>query len=1290
MKPVRSSSQKSLANSINSNRASECIQVCIRLRPLLRPQEDEEAWDINKKTQQIYSLIDQKSSLVNNNEITENMSLKDRKRLIEAGNNSIFFTFDNMEGPEVRTQTIYNKMGKHIINSVLEGYHGSILCYGQTTSGKTFTMLGQPENPGILPCSIRDIFNLIQKQTNEEFNVWVSYMEIYNENINDLLAPQQQNLKIIEDSKWGTIVQGLKMQRVWNFEQAIVLMNYGEEHRKYRETSIHEHSSRSHTVFKIYLESFSKDLNSGYKKTRYSCLNLVDLAGSERLSEIDFNPNTLGETGYINKSLFILANCINKLAEGKKQHIPYRDSKLTRILTQALGGNSFTSIICCVSPAVCNFNQTLSTLRFATRAKIIQNKPIINEIGDEISDNQSVSFNDYKKLEENLGQQLKENETLSQQNVQLKNEISLLQNKMANMSFEMNELMNSITLERKKSEALEQDQKRQKITSGSDLLSQSNQEQANNHQDKLQNSLLKNINNEQTFLENAINLVIPMIKEALQLKSQDISHEMEYFFAESKKITQLYQKELFALQNKYSEGIKQIVKQICQEEKQFLPIKSFVETLSTFNSISQQNWDNKDFNQKKGFSAANEGLDKQQIQRNNQEENDEVLQSGRILIQQIEEKQLFRNIQYSFMDIINQIELKESLNEQQIQIVLFSLKNQYDQLQKQYDDEYEKYRNELEFYYRRKISMIKNQQISGYNSISLLQEITQDHENKLTILRHIYEQEKSHLEQAYIATIKQIEDCIHRNSYGNIPFNNQEVYKQSNGNLKETGYYRNYDENQTENSLQYDSSYASSINQSGMSKAGDNSLLRKDINSYKFLQTNKQQQALFKTPKFDQFIINQNNSMRSNEANKIQNELENQMTLQKPQYNGIVYIWGNGKDGRLGIEGEKPFKFPQIISNLQACQVSLGYHHSACISTQGQLLTWGRGNRGQLGHSSFENCILPTPVNFFIKMSIVSVSCGWQHTLALNNEGRAFSWGFGEDGQLGLGDYQSQNSPQFINSLEGYFVTQINAGHSHSSVITSEGILMMFGCNIDHRLMNKTNQNQFLPCITELEFLRQEYGSDYNAVKASLGVNHSAVITKNGNLYTSGLGNEGQLGSFISEDIPNSLMIQKNNNEMSEYSKFEEEQQENQDQFDRICYFNKVNFFNKKNKAIQVSCGDSFTLVINEQNQVYSFGKASYYRLGHLDIQTNQNVYEPKLIETLKNFKITSVSTGCRHAVAITNEGKVYTWGFNFYDQLGLGDSEKDYQQPTKVTKLSGLNVKQSSCGYFHTSVLVV
>ena len=156
-------------------------------------------------------------------------------------------------------------------------------------------------------------------------------------------------------------------------------MNYGEEHRSYRETNIHEHSSRSHTLFQVYIESKQVEDRDG--RVKFSCLNLVDLAGSERLNEFEVRAqSSMEETGHINRSLFILSNVVHKLADGRGGHIPYRDSKLTRILSHSLGGNAASAIISTVSPAAMNYNLTLSTLRFALRAKTVQNKPQVNEM----------------------------------------------------------------------------------------------------------------------------------------------------------------------------------------------------------------------------------------------------------------------------------------------------------------------------------------------------------------------------------------------------------------------------------------------------------------------------------------------------------------------------------------------------------------------------------------------------------------------------------------------------------------------------------------------------------------------------------------------------------------------------------------------------------------------------------------------------------------------------------------------------------------------------------------------
>ncbi|OMJ72464.1 hypothetical protein SteCoe_29093 [Stentor coeruleus] len=388
-----------------SNYGREVIKVCIRIRPLLAPYEDEEIWGIDSRTSTIFTLTSCYASKLLDISSNSSGSIREKESRLRyaetLGPQS--FSFDYIYGPDSTSQQIYYEVSRPIIHRVLNGFNGTIFMYGQTTSGKTYTMLGTPDFPGILPCSIREIFQTIVKDTENEYNVWITYIEIYNEQINDLLAPGKVNLKVKEDPKQGVVIQDVKQQQVWTFDQVILLMNYGEEHRTYRETSIHEHSSRSHTLFQVYIESFPR-ASKGRGRIRYSCLNLVDLAGSERLNDFDTkNVTQIGEAGYINKSLFILAHVVNKLAEGKTKHIPYRDSKLTRILSQALGGNSLASIICTVSPAAMNFQQTLSTLRFASRAKTVQNTPHINEILGELANS-----NEIKAQLTNLQQELLE------------------------------------------------------------------------------------------------------------------------------------------------------------------------------------------------------------------------------------------------------------------------------------------------------------------------------------------------------------------------------------------------------------------------------------------------------------------------------------------------------------------------------------------------------------------------------------------------------------------------------------------------------------------------------------------------------------------------------------------------------------------------------------------------------------------------------------------------------------------------------------------------------------------
>ncbi|KAH9659246.1 kinesin-like protein KIN-7N [Citrus sinensis] len=308
--------------------------------------------------------------------------------------------FENRDDREEREQThdhvfdetcsnarVYELLTKDIIHAAVEGFNGTVFAYGQTSSGKTFTMNGSADNPGVISLGVKDIFDAIQMMSNREFLVRVSYMEIYNEEINDLLAVENQKLQIHESLEHGVFVAGLREEIVNSAEQVLKLIESGEVNRHFGETNMNVRSSRSHTIFRMVIESKGKDNDSSSDSSstdaiRVSVLNLVDLAGSERIAKTGADGVRLKEGKHINKSLMALGNVINKLSDGVKQrgHIPYRDSKLTRILQPALGGNAKTSIICTIAPEEDHIEETKGTLQFASRAKRITNCVQVNEI----------------------------------------------------------------------------------------------------------------------------------------------------------------------------------------------------------------------------------------------------------------------------------------------------------------------------------------------------------------------------------------------------------------------------------------------------------------------------------------------------------------------------------------------------------------------------------------------------------------------------------------------------------------------------------------------------------------------------------------------------------------------------------------------------------------------------------------------------------------------------------------------------------------------------------------------
>nr|AAM13881.1 putative kinesin [Arabidopsis thaliana] len=291
------------------------------------------------------------------------------------------YAFDKVFGPQATTIDVYDVAARPVVKAAMEGVNGTVFAYGVTSSGKTHTMHGDQESPGIIPLAIKDVFSIIQDTPGREFLLRVSYLEIYNEVINDLLDPTGQNLRVREDSQ-GTYVEGIKEEVVLSPGHALSFIAAGEEHRHVGSNNFNLLSSRSHTIFTLMVESSAT--GDEYDGVIFSQLNLIDLAGSES-SKTETTGLRRKEGSYINKSLLTLGTVIGKLSEGKATHIPYRDSKLTRLLQSSLSGHGHVSLICTITPASSSSEETHNTLKFASRAKSIEIYASRNQIIDEKS-----------------------------------------------------------------------------------------------------------------------------------------------------------------------------------------------------------------------------------------------------------------------------------------------------------------------------------------------------------------------------------------------------------------------------------------------------------------------------------------------------------------------------------------------------------------------------------------------------------------------------------------------------------------------------------------------------------------------------------------------------------------------------------------------------------------------------------------------------------------------------------------------------------------------------------------
>ncbi|KAF2288736.1 hypothetical protein GH714_011896 [Hevea brasiliensis] len=346
------------------------VQVLLRCRPL---SDEEQRTNIPK----VISCNEHKKEVT----VLQSVANKQVDRV---------FTFDKVFGPKAQQRSIYDQAIAPIVNEVLEGFNCTVFAYGQTGTGKTYTMEGGmrnkggdlPAEAGVIPRAVRQIFDTLEAQ-NADYSMKVTFLELYNEEITDLLAPedtlrctddrQKKPISLMEDGKGCVVVRGLEEEAVYSANEIYTLLERGAAKRRTADTLLNKRSSRSHSVFSITVHV--KEASVGDEELiKCGKLNLVDLAGSENISRSGAREGRAREAGEINKSLLTLGRVINALVE-RSAHIPYRDSKLTRLLRDSLGGKTKTCIIATISPSAHSLEETLSTLDYAYRAKNIKNKP---------------------------------------------------------------------------------------------------------------------------------------------------------------------------------------------------------------------------------------------------------------------------------------------------------------------------------------------------------------------------------------------------------------------------------------------------------------------------------------------------------------------------------------------------------------------------------------------------------------------------------------------------------------------------------------------------------------------------------------------------------------------------------------------------------------------------------------------------------------------------------------------------------------------------------------------------
>ncbi|KAL1517862.1 hypothetical protein ABEB36_001570 [Hypothenemus hampei] len=382
------------------------IRVIVRVRPTNEKEQQENYQNVVKVIDDQMLIFDPKDD---EQPFFYHGVQQKRRDLLKKPKRDVTFVFDRVFNDNSSNIEVFTNSTKSLIDALMDGCNCSVFAYGATGAGKTFTMIGNTECPGITYLTMRELFQRKNDLSAErEFELMVTYIEVYNELVKDLLNPGQP-LNLREDSKFGVVISGVKGHKINDPEEMFNLLRQGNKRRTQHPTDANAESSRSHAVFQVYIQMTIK----GTREVRRAKLSMIDLAGSERGSSTGYVGARFKEGANINKSLLALGNCINSLADGHR-HVPYRDSKLTRLLKDSLGGNCHTIMIANISPSSLSFDDTYNTLKYANQAKRIKTNITRNIV------NVDMHVDQYIKLVSDLQT---ENASLKAEVAQLKSEL---------------------------------------------------------------------------------------------------------------------------------------------------------------------------------------------------------------------------------------------------------------------------------------------------------------------------------------------------------------------------------------------------------------------------------------------------------------------------------------------------------------------------------------------------------------------------------------------------------------------------------------------------------------------------------------------------------------------------------------------------------------------------------------------------------------------------------------------------------------------------------------------------